>query len=273
MPTSTFQEQGTVTLVASLPEERRCQSRVAQAPRVCWTIAIGHVRVTSTSPLSPASLARAPLDRVPRWCEKNMAPVFSCFVRSLQLKSEAWKTRYLWAQSATPKAMWHPRPRAEECPLQNGCLSAGKLTDTATGITVDEKQLISWARTNRSKYKNNRCQFRSWSSKSPEAKMMPICCSWQKIALRRSSSVAHLHARLGSRLKNLGQQSRSPSLCLIFTRRLLSHDCKRRWTTQLATHGAAPKSIGREVEKKVSGRRFKAQSVGLVEPETFFCLA
>ena len=65
MPTSTFQEQGTVTLVASLPEERRrCQSGITQAARVCWTI--GHVRVTSSSPLSLASLARAPLDRVPR---------------------------------------------------------------------------------------------------------------------------------------------------------------------------------------------------------------
>ena len=36
-------------------------------------------------------------------------------------------------------------------------------------------------------------------------------------------------------------------------------------------HGAAPKSIGREVENlKVSGRRFKTQLVGLVEAETFF---
>ena len=53
-----------------------------------------------------------------------------------------------------------------------------------------------------------------------------------EIVLRRSSSVAHLHARLGSRLKNLGQQSRSPSLCLIFTCRLLSPDSDRRHNSQ-----------------------------------------
>ena len=53
-----------------------------------------------------------------------------------------------------------------------------------------------------------------------------------EIALRRSSSVAHLHARLGLRLKSLGQQSRSPSLCLIFTCRLLSHDRDRRHNSQ-----------------------------------------
>ena len=45
-------------------------------------------------------------------------------------------------------------PSSSTCrrrPLQKGVLSAGKLT--ATGITVDEKQLISWARTNRQKNK------------------------------------------------------------------------------------------------------------------------
>ena len=45
-------------------------------------------------------------------------------------------------------------PSSSTCrrrPLQKGVLSAGKLT--ATGITVDEKQLISWTRTNRQKNK------------------------------------------------------------------------------------------------------------------------
>ena len=36
-------------------------------------------------------------------------------------------------------------------PLKKCFLSPGKLTDTATGIAVDEKQLISWARANRPK--------------------------------------------------------------------------------------------------------------------------
>ena len=70
----------------------------------------------------------------------------------------------------------------------------------------------------------------------------------------------------------MGQQSRSPSLCLIFTRRLLSlsRDCDRRrnWPqTELRQKVLDAKS------KKVSGRRFKTRSVGLVEAETFFCLA
>ena len=106
---------------------------------------------------------------------------------------------------------------------------------TATGITVDEKQLNSWARTNRSKNKNNRSIDMSISklkqqvarSENDADLLQPT-----EIALRRSSSVAHLHARLGSRLKNLGQQSRSPSFCLIFTCRLLSHDRDRQHNWQ-----------------------------------------
>ena len=81
-------------------------------------------------------------------------------------------------------------------PLQKGFLSAGKLT--ATGITVDEKQLISWARTNRPKKikKDRHVKFRSWSSKSQEAKMMHDLLQPTEIAWRRSSSVAHLYACL-----------------------------------------------------------------------------
>ena len=46
--------------------------------------------------------------------------------------------------------------------LQKGFFSARNLTDTATGIAVDEKQLISWARTNRrKKIKRPICQFRN----------------------------------------------------------------------------------------------------------------
>ena len=42
--------------------------------------------------------------------------------------------------------------------------------------------------------------------------------------------------------------------------------------TQLATHGAAPKSIGRKVEKSVRSA-LQNRSVELLEAETFFCLA
>ena len=136
MPTSTFQEQGTVTPVpvASLPEEHRCQSHPGC---VCVGRLAEHVGETSSSPPSRASSARAPLDRFRRWCEtlKDMAPVFSCFVRSKRVK-----TCYLQAQPAALRAMWHPRPRAEEVlDLQKGFLTAGKLTDIENDIVVDEK--------------------------------------------------------------------------------------------------------------------------------------
>ena len=74
----------------------------------------------------------------------------------------------------------------------------------------------------------------------------------------------------GSRLKSLGQQSSSPSICLIFTRRLLprDHDQRRNWP-----HTERRQKVSDATSKKVSGRRFKTRSVGLVEAETFFCLA
>ena len=89
------------------------------------------------------------------------------------------------------------------------------------------------------------------------------------IALHGSSSVAHLYAP-GSWLKSLGQQSRSPSVCLIFTRRLLSRDRDRRrnWPRTERSQKVSDANL-----KKVSGRRFKTRSVGLVEAETFYCLA
>ena len=47
-------------------------------------------------------------------------------------------------------------------PRKKGFLSAGNLTDTAIGLAVDEKQLISWARTNQPKNKKRPiCQFGS----------------------------------------------------------------------------------------------------------------
>ena len=159
-----------------------------------------------------------------------MAPVFSYFVRSLELKCEARSSEahYLQAQPATPRAMRPLRcPRARR-PLQKGFLSAGKLTDTATGIAVDEKQLISWARTNRpKKWRRPTCQFRSWSSKSQEAKMMHDLLQPTEIVLRRLSSAACLYVRLDRGSKAwVNSQDLLPFA--IFTRRLLSRDCDRR---------------------------------------------
>ena len=78
-------------------------------------------------------------------------------------------------------------------PLQKGFLSAGKLTDTATGIAIDEKQLISWARTNRPKKmkKTVHVSFEvEAASKLQEANMvMHDLLQPTESALRRSSSV------------------------------------------------------------------------------------
>ena len=134
------------------------RTSLPESPRRC--VCVGRLTtsqcVTSSSPLFRASSARAPLDRVPQWCEeRHCAGVFSYyyFVRFLELKCEAWnsKTRYLQVQPATPRVRWHPRSRAEDVLCKKGFLSAGNLTDAAIGLAVDEKQLISWARTNQPK--------------------------------------------------------------------------------------------------------------------------
>ena len=223
MPTSTFQEQGTVTLVpvASLPEERRCQSLPGRACVLDgWP---------SSSLPYWASSARAPLNRFRRWCEKR----HGTGLLLLRQVSEAKRSNSL-SPSATRNTESNVASSIhvlKTSSAKKGFLSTGKLTDTATGIAVDEKPLISWARMTGQKNEEDRtCQFRSWSSKSQSAKMMHDLLQPTEIALprRRSSSVAHLYVCLGSRLKSLGQQSRSPSLCLIFTRRLLSRDRDRR---------------------------------------------
>ena len=153
-----------------------------------------------------------------------MVPVFSCFVRSKRVK-----TCYLQAQPATPRAMWHPRPKCRRSPLQKGFLSAGKLADTATDIVVDEKQLISWARTNRAKKKMKKTN-------------MSVSTLKQQVA--RSENDARFAAadrnrvasdRVASHISTYWIAAQKPGStvkisfpCLIFTRRLLSRDRDRR---------------------------------------------
>ena len=103
---------GTGSLAArrtSLPESPRT--------RVCIGQLATYVRVTSLSPLSRASSARAPLDRLRQWWEKGHgAGLLLLRQVSLELKCEACKsnTRYLQTQPATPRTTWHPCPRAED---------------------------------------------------------------------------------------------------------------------------------------------------------------
>ena len=186
-----------------------------------------------------------------------MAPVFSCFVRSLELKCKACnsKTRCLQARPATPRAMWHPRSRAEDVLCKRLLISAGKLTNTATGIAVDEKQLISWARTNRpkKKWKRPTCQFRSWSSKSQEAKMMHDLLQPTEIALRRSSSVAHLEVRPDRGSKAwVNSQDLLPFVWFLLVDFSLAIAIDN--ATGHARSGA--KKYRTRSRKKVSGRRF-----------------
>ena len=120
-------------------------------------------------------------------------------------------------------------------------------------------RLIRWARTNRQKKKKDRyVSFEVEAASRKKRTRCTICCSRQKSrsTARRLSSVVDLRA-CGSVLKRLRQQPQSPLLCLVHTSSpyaILS----RSWsTTQLATNGAAPKYIGRKVEKKFPARASK----------------
>ena len=140
--------------------QKNVVARVAQAARVCWTV--DHVTVCNELELESAvssffgsssawscstMMWRKTLRRCPLLLALRQ-------VSGVKMRSRlAWnsKTRYLQAQPATPRARWHPRLRAEDVLCKKGFLSVGNLTDTAIGLAVDEKQLISWARTNQPK--------------------------------------------------------------------------------------------------------------------------
>ena len=258
MPTSTFQEQGTVTLVpvASLPQESNVVARVAQAARVCWTV--GHVGVTSSSPLSRASSARAPRSFSTIGCKKRHGTAVTGLLLLRQVP-EAKRSKDSLSPSATrnTESIVASSSTCRRRPLQQGFLSAGKLhVDRyfVTGIAIDEKQLISWARTNRPK--NWRRPYMSVSKLKQQVeaasrkkrKWCTICCSRQKsrcvdrVASHISTCTWIAAQKPGSTVKI------SFSLLDFYSSTSLS----RSWsTTQLATHGAAPKSIGSEVEKSV----------------------
>ena len=127
-----------------------------------------------------------------------------------------------------------------------------------------------WARTNRpKKWKRPTCQFRSWSSKSQEAKMMHDVLQPTEIALRRSSRVAHLYARLDRCSKAwVNSQDLLPFawfLLVDFSLEIAIDDA-----TGHTRSGA--KKYRTQSRKKVSGHCFKIRSVWLVEAQTF-CLA
>ena len=139
-----FQEQGTVvgtvTLVpvASLPEERRCQFRLYSRPGSACVLN-GHVDLRNelesalSSFLGPSSASMIVLDDD---VKKDMGPVSPA--SSGLCKACNSKTRFLQAQPATSRAVWHPRPRAEDV-LSKRLLFRGEVDRCYPGIAIDEK--------------------------------------------------------------------------------------------------------------------------------------
>ena len=274
MPTSTFQELGTVTFVpvASLPGERRCQSTW---PRVCvGKVPVGHVRTCNEleSAVSSFFALSSAWSFSTMW-KKDMAPVFSCFVRSLELKCEACnsKTRYLQAQPATLGIPVHVQKTSS---AKRFLLSAGEVDrfchwhrrrgETAISAGQDRiGQKMKKTDMSVSKLKQQVARIEN------DARYVAADSLW--IAFRRSSSAAHPYVRSpGLRLKWVNSQDLLPFAWFLLVDLSLSRDCDRRrnWPqTERRQNVSDAKS------KKVSGRRFKTRSVGLVEAETFFCLA
>ena len=135
------------------------------------------------------------------------------------MKRGIQRLEYLQAQPATPRARWHPRSRAEDVLCKKGFLSAGNLTDTAIGLAVDEKQLISWARTSQPK-KSKKDRYVSFEVEAgsrtlEEANMMHDLLQPTEIALHRSSTAAHISSHTWIAAQKPGSHSRSPSLQLV----------------------------------------------------------
>ena len=92
--------------------------------------------------------------------------------------------------------------------------------------------------------------------------------------LHRSSTASHISSRTWIADQKPGSQSRSPSLGPLLDFYLSTSLLRSRLgddATGYARSGA--KKYRTRSRKKVSGRRFKTRSVGLVEAESFFCLA
>ena len=97
-----------------------------------------------------------------------------------------------------------------------------------------------------------------------------------EIALHRSSTASHISSRTWITAQKPGSQSRSPSLGPLPDFYHSTSLLRSRSTRQLATHCHArsgAKEYRTRSRKKVSARPFKTRSVGLVDGETFFCLA
>ena len=107
---------------------------------------------------------------------------------------------------------------------------------------------LSWARTNRPKNKEDgQVSFEGKAASRKKRKWCTICCSWQKSrCVNRVAS--HISTRAWIAAQKPGSTVRiSFPLLDFYSSTFVS---RSRSTALLATHGAAPQSIGREVEKK-----------------------
>ena len=148
MPTSTFQDSAGNSDSVQVP---RCQkTSLPESPgRAC--VLDGWPR-TSSNPLSRASSARA----LPRGLivfdeDVKKGLLLLRQVSGLKMRSVEFKDSLSASATRNTESNVASSSTCRKRPLQKGFLSVGKLTDTVTGIAVDEKQLMSWVRTNRPK--------------------------------------------------------------------------------------------------------------------------
>ena len=189
-----------------------------------------------------------------------MAPVFSCFVRFLK--------QSVAKDSLSPRATRNTESR-EQC----GVLVHVQKTSSAKGHFVhgEVDRYCHWHR--------HRRETADYLGENESAKKMKktVHVSFEVEAASRTTRsendarfaaadrnrVASIELRRtslrvpGSPLKSLGQQSRSPCRCLIFTRRLLSRDRDRRrnWPRmerrQKVSEAKAKKSVRSALQNKV----------------------
>ena len=158
--------------------------------------------------------------------------------------------------------MWHPRPRAEDV-LCKRLLIRGE---------VDK--YCHWHRRRREtadqlgENESTKKMKKTYMSVSKLKQQVTRSENDARFAAADRNRVASIEKRRTSlsasesRLKSLDQQSRSPSLCLIFTRRLLSRDSRRAIDNATGHARSGTKKYRTRSRKRVSGRRFKTRSVG-----------
>ena len=162
------------------------------------------------------------------------------------VKMRSVESKDLWSPSATRNTECNVRRiviHTQKTLSANGFLSTGKLTDTALSSSWTR---TSWLHGRRQIGKKNKYKKSDNVSFEVEAASLQAARSEhdarfavadkksQSVNLRLSS-VVDLRA-LGSRLKSLRQQPRSPSLRLIHTSSLYAVFSRPRSTTQLATN-------------------------------------